>query len=129
MVPLVIAPTGGEGVQRTFATARSVEYDALVLAGNPEPAPDAYGARDAKVSDDAEAVTDIDSRVLTLVTEAFRHGKPIAAHGDGEAVLEAVGLTGSDAGVAAASGGGDALERLIALLRGHRVWNRFRPAL
>ena len=43
MVPLVIAPAGGmlgaDGdpvtVQRTFATARSVEFDALLLAGAP----------------------------------------------------------------------------------------------
>ncbi|WP_322974588.1 catalase [Actinacidiphila epipremni] len=129
MVPLVIAPTGGEGVQRTFATARSIEYDALVLAGAPQPAADGYGARDAKVSDDAEAVTDIDSRVLLLVTEAFRHGKAIAAYGGGDAVLEAVGFTSADAGVVGAAGGGDAVEQLVGLLRGHRVWDRFPPAL
>ncbi|GAA3290678.1 catalase CatB [Streptomyces cinereospinus] len=47
MVPLVIAPSGGrldpEGepitVQRTFATARSIEFDALLLAGVPGPGP------------------------------------------------------------------------------------------
>lgn len=46
MVPLVIAPAGGKldaggdpiTVQRTFATARSIEFDALVLAGAPDPA-------------------------------------------------------------------------------------------
>jgi hypothetical protein len=46
MVPLVIAPAGGKldaggdpiTVQRTFATARSIEFDALVLAGAPGPA-------------------------------------------------------------------------------------------
>jgi catalase len=129
MVPLVIAPAGGEGVQRTFATARSVEYDALLLAAAPQPAADAHGARDAKVLEDAEAVTDIDSRVLLLLTEAYRHGKAVAAYGGGEAVFEAVGLTSSDPGVVGASGGGDAVAQLVALLRAHRVWDRFPPVL
>ena len=52
MVPLLIAPHGGtvDGmpVQRTFATARSVEFDALLVAGAPIPAPDALPARDEK---------------------------------------------------------------------------------
>ncbi len=47
MVPLVIAPAGGTigdtddpiTVQRTFATARSIEFDALIVAGAPPPAP------------------------------------------------------------------------------------------
>ncbi|MFI0720802.1 catalase [Streptomyces sp. NPDC021224] len=129
MVPLVIAPTGGEGVQRTFATARSVEYDALVLAAAPQPAADAHGVRDAKVSEDADAVTDVDSRVLLLLTEAYRHGKAVAAYGDGQALLDAAGLTVSDPGVVTASGGAEALERLIPLLRAHRVWDRFPPVL
>ena len=52
MVPLLIAPHGGTvgdlPVQRTFATARSVEFDAVLLAAAPAPAPDALPARDAK---------------------------------------------------------------------------------
>ncbi|MFF7505410.1 hypothetical protein ACFZBM_39305 [Streptomyces lavendulae] len=55
-VPLIIAPAGGmpdaDGdpveVQRTFATARSVEFDAVLSAGAPAPAADAHGAREAK---------------------------------------------------------------------------------
>ena len=43
-VPLLIGPHGGEvagaTVQRTFATARSVEFDALVLTDAPVPGPD-----------------------------------------------------------------------------------------
>ena len=43
MVPLLIAPHGGMvgdlPVQRTFATARSVEFDALLLAGRAGPGP------------------------------------------------------------------------------------------
>ncbi|GAB3900062.1 hypothetical protein GCM10027612_61070 [Microbispora bryophytorum subsp. camponoti] len=43
MVPLLIAPYGGMladmPVQRTFATARSIEFDALLLAAAPAPPP------------------------------------------------------------------------------------------
>ena len=42
-------------VQRTFATARSIEFDAVLLAGTPGPGKDAYGARDAKAGDPAVA--------------------------------------------------------------------------
>ena len=46
VLPLLIAPRGGElgeglVAQRTFATARSVEFDAVVVAGAAPPAPDA----------------------------------------------------------------------------------------
>ncbi|WP_138897647.1 catalase, partial [Streptomyces chryseus] len=61
MVPLLIAPEGGKlegggeplAVQRTYVTARSVEYDALLVAGVPRVGSDASGVRDAK---SAEAV-------------------------------------------------------------------------
>ncbi|HWM39022.1 MAG TPA: catalase, partial [Streptomyces sp.] len=62
MVPLVVAPGGGrlgEGdepviVQRTFANSRSVEFDALLLAGVPARGDDAYGARDAKAAQNSQ---------------------------------------------------------------------------
>jgi len=53
--------------QRTFLTARSVELDAVLLAGSPPPAPDALPARDATaagsrsrlvVGDDGSSVLD-----------------------------------------------------------------------
>ncbi|WP_345602132.1 catalase, partial [Streptomyces chumphonensis] len=96
MVPLVIAPTGGEltdgdgdpiTVQRTFATARSVEFDAVLLAGNPAPGEDAHGARDAKAGDGGRAATD--PRVLLLVAEAYRHAKAVGGWADGEEALRA----------------------------------------
>ena len=56
MVPLLIAPHGGKvkrmPVQRTFATGRSVEYDVLLVAGAPVPAPDALPSRDEKAGAD-----------------------------------------------------------------------------
>jgi catalase len=95
MVPLVVAPAGGvldrEGdpvtVQRTFATARSTEFDAIVPAGAPAPAADAYGARDAKADDDLGVATVVDARLLLMVTEAYRHGKAIGAWGEGGVAL------------------------------------------
>ncbi|MEU1775304.1 catalase [Streptomyces sp. NPDC012842] len=137
MVPLVVAPAGGTlggdedpvVVQRTFTTARSVEFDAILLAGAPAPAPDAYGARDAKVDDNAAAVTGVDPRLLLMVTEAYRHGKAIGAWGEGGSVLEAAGLPADSAGVVTSESASSVLETVTGLLGGHRAWDRFTPAL
>ncbi|MFJ3086429.1 catalase [Streptomyces sp. NPDC086838] len=136
MVPLVIAPSGGKlgpdsdpvTVQRTFTTARSIEFDAIVVAGAPAPAPDAYGARDAK-TDDAATATGVDPRVLLLVTEAFRHGKALGACGDGATVLEKAGLAADAPGVVAGGAASTVLDGITELLAGHRAWDRFTPAL
>lgn len=137
MVPLVIAPTGGildaDGdpvtVQRTFATARSTEFDAILVAGAPAPGADAYGARDAKVDDDIVATATIDPRVLVMLTEAYRHGKALGAWGDGRRVLEAAGIAPDAPGVVRARSADAGLKRLIKLLAGHRVWDRFTPLI
>ncbi|WP_055491223.1 catalase [Streptomyces sp. TP-A0356] len=132
MVPLVIAPTGGKldpdgepiTVQRTFATARSVEYDAVLLAGTPEPAPDAYGARDAKAGEPGADGT-VDPRVLLMLAEAFRHGKAIGGWAGAEAALRAAGVPLDAPGVVTADSGTSVLEQITRLLTGHRVWDRF----
>jgi catalase len=138
MVPLVIAPAGGvldrEGddpvtVQRTFATARSTEFDAIVLAGAPAPAADAYGARDAKVDDDLAVATVVDPRLLLMVTEAHRHGKAIGAWGEGVGALEAVGLPEGQPGLVFGETAASVLPAVTRLLGGHRAWGRFTPAL
>ncbi|WP_405633487.1 catalase [Streptomyces sp. NBC_01174] len=137
MVPLVIAPAGGTlgpdsdpvTVQRTFTTARSVEFDALLLAGAPAPAADSYGARDAKAAHGAGATTGVDPRLLLMVTEAYRHGKAIGAWRDGAGVLEAAGLPAGSPGVVIGQSSSAALDEVTALLAGHRVWDRFTPAL
>jgi catalase len=126
MVPLLIAPHGGmvEGmpVQRTFATARSVEFDALLLAGAPAPAPDALPARDAKAG--AAKSATVDPRVLLLVDECWRHAKAIGAWGTGATVLQGAGVAGTP-GVVTAESGADALTAVQQLLATHRVWERF----
>ncbi|MER7457872.1 catalase [Micromonospora sp. NPDC126480] len=126
MVPLLVAPhggmVGGLPVQRTFATARSVEFDALLLAGAPAPAPDALPARDAKAGT-ADAVT-VDPRVLLMVEETWRHAKAIGGWGAGEAALRQAGVTGTP-GVVTGDGAVDVLTEVKQLMAAHRTWERF----
>ncbi|NJC21473.1 putative intracellular protease/amidase [Arthrobacter pigmenti] len=125
MVPLVIAPTGGKldgGVeaQRTYLTARSTEFDALIVAGPAEPADDAANSRDAK----AGFPGGVDPRVQLMLAEAFRHSKAIGAVGNSSAVLDAAGVERSAAGVV--EGESDAVVTgIVELLAKHRVWDRF----
>ncbi|MGV9878627.1 catalase [Streptomyces sp. NPDC003006] len=140
MVPLVIAPTGGQlgsgkdalAVQRTFVNARSVEFDALLLAGSPTPGADAYGARDAKAGEPTSPGNVgglIDPRVLLMASEAFRHGKAIGGWAGAETALRAAGITDAAPGVVLADGGVQVLEQVAQLLAEHRVWDRFPAAV
>ncbi|WP_410813692.1 catalase [Micromonospora sp. 067-2] len=126
MVPLLIAPHGGlvgdMPVQRTFATGRSVEVDAVLLAGAPAPAPDALPARDGKAGKRQAAA--VDPRVLLLVEESWRHAKTIGAWGAGVTVLEKTGVNGTP-GVVTADSGAEALTAVRQLMAAHRVWERF----
>ncbi|MEU8633606.1 catalase [Amycolatopsis sp. NPDC048633] len=121
MVPLLIAPTGGpldadSGLvaQRTFLTARSVEFDALLLAGSPPPGADVLPA-----GDDA-----VDPRVVLIVQECFRHAKAIGAWGSGRAALEAAGCA-TGPGVVLDDDPAVVLAKTTKLLGAHRVWERF----
>ncbi|MEU9028181.1 hypothetical protein AB0D46_11690 [Streptomyces sp. NPDC048383] len=133
MVPLVIAAAGGVLggaepviVQRTFATARSVEFDALVFAGVPGAGADAYGARDAKAGAPQPPVSD--PRVLALLTEAYRHGKALVGLGDAGSLFEAAGILVGEPGVVVTDGA-QGMRRLTELLAAHRVWERFPAAV
>ncbi|MEO5877148.1 MAG: catalase [Streptosporangiaceae bacterium] len=131
MVPLIIAPTGGAlgtdaepvTVQRTFATARSVEFDALLLAGAPAPGKDAYGARDAKAGNGAG--TGVDPRVVLMLTEAYRHAKAIGGWATAAEALAAAGISTDAPGVLLGDDGEEVLAQLTGLLGDHRVWDRF----
>ncbi|MEU0598559.1 catalase [Streptomyces sp. NPDC006393] len=133
MVPLVVAPTGGKlgdgadalPVQRTYATARSVEFDAVLLAGSPGVGADAYGARDAKSPLPSAQQATHDPRVSLLLSEAFRHGKAIGAWKGAEASLEAAGVPVDAPGVIVGDSGPTTLEQISRLLGAHRVWERF----
>ena len=110
LVPLLIAPTGGmlaDGtpVQRSFDTARSIEYDAVLLASG-------IGAH----ADDP--------RVALLLTEAFRQAKAIGAWGDGSRALTAAGVDASAAGIVVGGSGPDVFAEMAGLLARHRVWER-----
>lgn len=111
MVPLLIAPTGGplgdSGLvaQRTFLTARSIEFDALLVAGNAT-----------------------DPRVTLMIQECFRHAKAIGAWGTGRATVEAAGC-GTGPGVVIDDDPSKVLSEVTTLLGAHRVWDRFPPAI
>jgi catalase len=126
MVPVVIAPHGGKlgdlTVQRTFDAARSVEFDALLVADAPAPAPGGTPARDAKAG--LPGATTTDPRVLRLIGEAWRHAKAIGAWDGGVTVLAEAGVADTP-GVVAAGAGPDVAAAVLDLLSAHRVWERF----
>jgi catalase len=92
-------------VDRSFHTASSAEGDAIVVA---------HGAGLAD-----------DPAVQTFVQSAFRHFKPIAAWGDGEALLTAAGIASDAPGVVvgARSNRGFA-KSVVESLTVHRHWDR-----
>jgi catalase len=132
MLPLVVAPHGGElsdgtTVQRSFAATRSVEFDALLLAGRPLPAPDALTARDAKASE--LSGPDLDPRVALMLGEAFRHAKAIGAWGAGVEALELAGIPLDALGLATGEHPAAVAGDLHDLMGTHRVWDRFTTLL
>jgi catalase len=110
---LVIAPVGGElksgrrtiTVDRTLATTRSIEFDALVVAGGTAPTGDI--------------------KLVVLLQEAFRHCKALAAWGDGVAVLKAARIPLKGPGIEIADGVDKAFTAKLATALGlHRAWDR-----
>jgi catalase len=110
---LVVAPAGGvlshgarqETVERTLLTARSIEFDAVVVAGGTTPSGDI--------------------KLVLLLQEAFRHAKVLGAWGDGTAVLEAAGIAAGSAGVVTADTVVKSFtDQLTAAVGLHRVWQR-----
>ncbi|WP_329493620.1 catalase [Kitasatospora herbaricolor] len=127
MTALLIAPTGAPlaedlTVQRTFAAARSVEFDALLVTGAPAPGADDLGARDAKSGPAQGAV---DSRVALLVNEAYRHAKPVAGLPAARPVWVSAAVDPQAPGVLVADNPADVVTGLAELLATHRVWARF----
>ncbi|QNJ93983.1 catalase [Mycolicibacterium fluoranthenivorans] len=110
---LVIAPVGGTlksgrrqiVVDRTSATARSIEFDALVVAAGTDPNPDL--------------------KTVVMLQEAFRHCKALAAWGDGAGLLKAAKIPGKGPGIELADDvDKDFTARLSAALVLHRAWER-----
>jgi catalase len=131
MVPLVIAPRGGElpdgtTVQRSFLTARSVELDALLLASTPGVATDATDGRDARAGDPVESgVPGVDPRIRLMIGEMFRHGKVIGGWGDAEDAMVQAGCDSGDLGVVVGADPTQVFDEVVTLLGHHRVWDRF----
>ncbi|WP_433662606.1 catalase [Nocardia sp. CA-128927] len=109
MTPLVIAPHGGElgngaqqvVVSRTLDTARSIEFDALLIAS-----------------------TSADLRLNLLLQEAHRHLKAIAYTPAGTDAIRAAGIPDGSAGTQAADTIAAAFDAISGLLPEHRVWAR-----
>jgi catalase len=113
VVVRVIAPHGGTVtagrasavVERTLLTTRSIEYDALLVAG--------------KTAD----LTDV--RLDILLQEMFRHAKPLGAWGDGVKALERAGIDPAAPGVLVSRTPTAAQRKaLLKALGLHRVWDR-----
>jgi catalase len=82
-------------------------YDAVFIPGGPA----------------SVAILQADGNVIHFVNEAFKHGKAIAAAGDGADILRTAGIDDGAAGVV--TGTGAALARsFIAAIAQHRAWER-----
>jgi catalase len=113
---VIIAPHGGTveadngplEVTKSALTTDSVEYDALVVAGG--------ASADVLAGDPYIAVN---------LGEAYRHYKPIAAWGEGAAVLEAVGIALDGPGIVTSPRPGRPFTKnLIEAVGWHRYWER-----
>ncbi len=109
----VIAPVGGTLVagrtevivERTPLTTRSIEFDAVVVAGG--------------------TTTGRDIKTVLLLQEVYRHCKALAAWGDAAAILEAAGVPLDAPGVVVGDKLGTPLtDRLVAAIGLHRAWAR-----
>jgi catalase len=92
-------------IQRTFDTARSIEFDAVLIAAGTTPTPDI--------------------KLVVLLQEAFRHCKPLGAWGDGVSTLDAASIDRAAPGVQLGSEADKTFSaELVAALGLHRVWDR-----
>jgi catalase len=109
LVPLVFAPHGGtldhDGapvpISRTYSTGRSVELDAVLLAGSPA-----------------------EPNARILLDEAFRHLKPIGVLPQGADLLATVGVSSDKEGIFDGSDPSSIVDSLVSGLEEHRVWDR-----
>ena len=97
-----IAGRGSVPISRTCATARSIEFDSLVIAGSP-----------ANV------------QTKRLVDEVCRRFKGIAVLPQGTDLLVRAGVGDGAAGVLSGSEASALAASLIECLGEHRVWSRY----
>ncbi len=92
-------------VDRTFLTSRSIEFDALVIAGGTTPS--------------------ADIKAVIFVQEMLRHSKALGAWGDGAAGLTAAGVDLGLPGIVVGGAAGEDFEaKLFAAIGLHRAWAR-----
>ena len=60
-----------------------------------------------------------------MLSEAYRHGKPLGGWAGAEEVFHAAGVPTAAPGVALGSDGPGTLNQVTQLLGKHRVWERF----
>ena len=109
----LVAPTGApvdvDGApvtpDRTYATTRSIEFDAVAVIAGPE--------------------AELDPRVVTLIEEAYRHAKALAFVGGLTAT--AVGMTDGD-GIITTDSLVDGVGAIMEALQTHRAWSRLEAA-
>ena len=110
---LVLAAVGGTlkkarttlMVDRTNVTARSIEFDAIVVAAGTTPTGDI--------------------KQTILLQEAYRHCKAFGAWGDGDAVLTGAGIDLDGPGVVVGASVDKAFtDTLVAAVGLHRAWDR-----
>ena len=110
---VVIAAHGGvltkgrteEIVERTFDTARSIEFDAVVVAAGTQPTSDI--------------------KAVILLQEAYRHLKAIGAWGDGVLQLDRASIPATGPGILVGEGVTRELTNaLVDALGRHRAWDR-----
>lgn len=103
-----VGAVASQVVERTPVTARSIEFDAVVVASG--------------VGGSALAAH---PRTRSILEEAFRHGKAILALGDGVEVLEACGIDTSAEGVLTDRELTlDLTEGFVRAVGLHRLWGR-----
>lgn len=127
MCPFVTAPRGGKlgdvVIDRSFLTAASIEFDAVLIVDAPAPGADAVETFDAKSGEDTSGI-DVDPRVVKMVSEMYRHCKAIAVLPEATAVLAAAGVEEAAVGVVVEALSA-AVSELARMLGTHRVWERF----
>ncbi|MCV7282188.1 catalase [Mycolicibacterium flavescens] len=108
-VPFVVATHGGtlehDGgaipVSRTYATARSVEFDAILIAGSPA-----------------------NAKAKTIVDEMYRHHKAIAMLPEGTGLAAVAAVPTDGPGLFSGDSATTLVQSLLDALGQHRVWDR-----
>jgi catalase len=98
---------GDVKVDKSFATADSVMYDAVYVPGGPESVTALLGEEKAR----------------RFVRQSYDHGKALAASGEGMDLFQSVGV-GEAPGIVVDRGGNDGVKSFIAAIAQHRHWNR-----